>query len=52
MKSGELFDKRRFPKPTKDAFRDIENLRQWMFEFADKVEQHFIKQEKTEEAEE
>ena len=43
MKSGELFDKRRFPQLTGDAEKDVESLRRWAFEFADSIEQEIIK---------
>ena len=43
MKSGELFDKRKFPQLTGDAEKDIESLRRWAFEITDAFEQEIIK---------
>ncbi len=43
MKSGELFDKRKFPQLTGDEKKDIESLRRWAFEITDSFEQEIIR---------
>lgn len=43
MKSGELFDKRKFPQLTGDAEKDVESLRRWAFEITDAFEQEIIR---------
>lgn len=50
MKSGDLFDKASFPALPSGADPEIKKLHDWLFRFADSVEQEFIRiSKKTEE---